>query len=205
MTAKRKGYMTLAEHHARLKAEGKWDEYVARKKERNEALHRKESEYAQAEAPLVQALSGIGLEVRSVWDLVNRDNRHFPKAVPLLLEHLQRAYPDAIRDGIARALAVPEAVFAWGVLTKLYREEHGRRTKSGLAVALASAATDEVIGDVIALVREKEHGASRLLLLGALERSKDKRARKALMEFGTDPEFKKEVQTILRRMKRSKR
>jgi hypothetical protein len=59
MATKRKGYMTLAEHHARLKAEDKWDEYVARKKAQDEEFQRREQEYARAEAP-------VGQECRSV-------------------------------------------------------------------------------------------------------------------------------------------
>jgi hypothetical protein len=205
MATKRKGYMTLAEHHAQLKAEGKWDEYVARKQEREEALRRREDELTQAEAPLVQALAAVGLEVKSVWDLVKRATRHYPEAVPVLLDHLQRPYPDAIRDGIARALTVDEARCDWEVLTRLYREERQRRTKDGLAVAISGIATDDVIGDVIALARNRKHGTSRGLLLSALERSKDPRARQALMELGTDPELQKEIQLILRRRKRAGR
>src|ERR1700739_370088 len=104
MATTRKGYMTLEEHHARLKAEGKWDEYVARKKERDEAVQRKEEEYARAEAPLVKELRAAGLEVDSVWDLVNNKTGPYPQALRILVDHLRRPYPDAIRDGIARAL-----------------------------------------------------------------------------------------------------
>lgn len=197
--------MTLAEHEAELKAGGKWDEYVARKKEREEAWRRREEELDRAEAPLVQALAEVGLEVKSVWDLVNRTTRHYPEAVPVLLDHLQRPYPDAVRDGIARALTVAEARPHWDMLTKLYREEQGRRTKDGLAVAIGGIATDEVIGDVIALARDRNNGTSRGLLLLALERSRDARAQHALMELGTDPELQKEIQNILRRRKRRRR
>jgi len=91
------------------------------------------------------------------------------------------------------------------VLTRLYRDEHEVRAKDGLAVAIAAAANDELIGDVIALARDTSQGPSRLLLLGALERSADPRARTALMELGTDPELKKEIQVILRRLKKPKR
>jgi hypothetical protein len=197
--------MTLAQFHEQLKAEGKWDEYVARKKERDDAVQRKQRDYAEAEAPLVRALSEVGLRVESVWDLVNRATRHYPDAVPVLLDHLQRPYPDAIRDGIARALTVAEARSHWEVLTRLYREEQGRRTKDGLAVAISGIATDDVLGDVIALAKDAKNGTSRVLLLSALERSKDPRAQRALMELGTDPDLGKEIQVISKRKKRSGR
>jgi hypothetical protein len=164
-----------------------------------------EEELSRAEAPLVQALAEVGLKVKSVWDLVNRATRRYPEAVPVLLDHLQRPYPDPIREGIARALTVAEARSHWDVLTKLYAEEQGRRTKDGLAVAISGIATDDVIGDVIALARDRKHGTSRGLLLFALERSKDPRAQQALMELGTDIQLRKEIQLIFKRKKQSRR
>lgn len=195
---------------------------------RRQEVQRKEVEWARAEAPLVQELRDAGAQVSSVWDLVNagrkRPSRTFristdpPEALwdwldanegsyasilPLLLDHLQRPYPDAIREGIARALAVPEARSAWPVLVKLYQEEQGGRTKDGLAVAVSSIVDDETLDELIELARNARHGESRVLLLSALKRSHHPDARKALMELGGDPELHKEVQAILRRQARS--
>jgi hypothetical protein len=203
MTMKsKKKKQTVAEFLAELE---KNPTFRAQRQEREEAFRRRHEELRQAQAPLVQALAEVGLEVESVWDLVNRPTRHYPEAVPVLLDHLQRPYPDAIRDGIARALTVADARPHWKTLTRLYREEHGRRTKDGLAVAISGIATDEVIEDVIALARDKRNGTSRVLLLYALERSKDPRAQRALMELGTDPELQKQIQIIFKRKKRSRR
>lgn len=71
----------------------------------------------------------------------------------------------------------------WNVLTSLYVDEPEDRVRSGLAAAIAAASDDEVVGDVIALARDAWHGSSRLLLLSALERSADPRARAALMDL----------------------
>jgi hypothetical protein len=193
---------TAAEFMAELE---KNPTFRAQRQEREEAFRRRHEELRQAEAPLVQALAEVGLDVKSVWDLVNRATRRYPEAMPVLLDHLQRPYPDAIRDGIARALTVAEARSHWDVLTRLYREEQGRRTKDGLAVAIGGIATDDVLEDVIDLAKDTRHGTSRVLLLLALERSKDPRAQQTLMELGTDPELQKEVQLIFRRKKRSTR
>jgi hypothetical protein len=196
--------MTLAEHHARLKAEGKWNEYVARKKERDEEIERNAQEHARAEALVVNELRKADVPVESVWDLVNATNT-YAQSLPILLDHLKRPYPDVVREGIARAMAVPGARFAWPVLVTLYRQEPGRRTKAGLAVALANVADDETIDDLIALARDAQHGESRLLLLNALERSRLPQARKALMELGGDSGLQKEVQRILRRLKQTRK
>ena len=194
--------ITAAELMAKLNAD---PEFVAKRARKEEERLKREAEYRRAEAPLVDELRAAGYQVESAWDLVNTPGS-YPKAVPILLAHLPRPYPAAVREGIARALAVREASCGWEVLTRLYRDEHEVRAKDGLAVAIAAAANDELIGDVIALARDTSQGPSRLLLLGALERSADRRARAALMALGTDPDLTTEIQVILRRrLKRAKR
>src|SRR5690606_10670983 len=136
---------------------------------------------------------------QSVWDLVNTANP-YPKAVPILIEHLQRPYPERVREGIARALAVPDAVKEWDTLRRLFETEADATTtgvKWALGCALAAAATDGVIGDVIHLLRDRRHGGNRTALISALARSADPRARRALMEAGADPELATEVQRAL--------
>lgn len=193
--------ITAAELMAKLNAD---PEFVAKRAREEEERLKREAEYRRAEAPLVDELRAAGFQVQSAWDLVNTPGS-YPKAVPILLAHLPRPYPAAVREGIARALAVPEAKVGWNVLTQIYRDEQDKRAKDGLAVAIAAAADEDVISDVIALARDTQHGPSRLLLLSALERSADPRARATLMDLGTDPELKKEVQIILRRLKQAKR
>lgn len=170
---------------------------------RRTEIQRKHEEYARAEASLVEELRAVGVPVNnSVWDLVNTPNI-YPQSLPILLDHLQRPYPDAVRDGIARAMAVPAAKFAWPLLVRLYLQEKGNRARQGLAVALSNIADDEVISELIALASETELGTSRVLLLDALRRSRLPMARKALMEFEKDPLLQKEAQQILRRLSRS--
>ncbi len=196
--------MTAAEHEAWLKETGQYAAMEERKRLQEEERLKREAEYRLAEAPLVDELRAAGFHVQSAWDLVNTPGS-YPKAVPILLAHLPRPYPAAVREGIARALAVREASCGWEVLTRLYPDEHEVRAKDGLAVAIAAAANDELIGDVIALARDTSQGPSRLLLLSAIERSTDPRARAALMDLGTDLDLTEEIQVILRRLKRAKR
>jgi hypothetical protein len=178
--------------------------FVERRRKNEEEHQRRVEAYAVAEAPLVEELRKVGVSVTSVWDLVNSVDTP-PQALPVLLKHLQDRYPDAIREGIARALAVPAAKFAWPVLVKLYEQEQGRQTKDGLAVALANIADDETIDELISVIRDRRHGGSRVLLLSALGRSPLPRAQEALAQLADDPELYKEVQAILRRRGRPKR
>lgn len=193
--------VTAEELMARLKAD---PEFTARRAKEEVERQQRAAEWRRAEAPLVEELRAAGYTVESAWDLVSTPGS-YPKAVPILLAHLPRPYPGPTREGIARALAVPEAKVGWSALTGLYRDEQDERAKDGLAVAIAAAADDEVISDVIALARDTQHGPSRLLLLSALERSADRRARATLTDLGTDPELRKEIRVILRRLKRAKR
>jgi hypothetical protein len=89
------------------------------------------------------------------------------------------------------------------VLVSQFRDETEKRVKDGLACAIAETADAEVLGEVIDLVRDRQN-SSRVLLLRALERSRDSRARATLMELGTDPELQAEIQDILKRMKRTR-
>src|SRR5690349_16069265 len=118
------------------------------------------------------------------------------QSLPNLPDHLQQSCLDVVREGVARAVAVPGAKFAWPVLVKLYEEEPASRTKQGLAMMLANVADDELLDDLMSLARDARHGESRVLLLSALERSQHPRARTALMELGSDPELTKEIQRI---------
>lgn len=190
--------MTAAEVMKRLNADPR---FVAERAARDAEFQRVEAALEQAETPLVEELRFAGFAVSSVWDLVN-SAAPYVGALPILFAHLQRPYPVPIREGIARALAVPEARSGWELLTRLFREERDRRAKDGLAVAIAEAADDTVIGDVIDLARDTDQGTSRVLLLSALERSRDPRAKSALSDLATDPDLSLEVRIIQKRMNR---
>jgi hypothetical protein len=192
--------VTAADLMARLNADPK---YVAQRHREDEERLKRAAEWRRAEATLADDLKAAGFDVESAWDLVNAPVS-YPAAVPILLDHLPRQYPAAVREGIARALAVPEAKVGWDLLKQLYSEEQEGRAKDGLAVAIAAAADDNLIDDVIRLARDTRQGSSRLLLLNALERSASLRARDALIDLGADPELKKEIRVILHRLKSKK-
>lgn len=171
--------------------------FIAQRERRDEEIRRRKAEWRRAEAPLVAELREAGFDVESAWDLVNTSTP-YPAALPILSDHLERPYPDRVREGIARALAVRDAGVAWQTLARLYaREAAGTDTKGGIAVALAASAGDEVIDELIALARDPVHGSSRLLLLGRLQRSRGAHARAALEEFAADPVLGQEARRLL--------
>jgi hypothetical protein len=193
---------STAEFIARLETDPRYLEMRRQQEARRAAL---KAEYDRAEAPLVAALKDAGCEVKSVWDLVNGPN-NYAHALHVLLEHLERRYPPAIREGIARALAVKETrQLGWPLLMRLFEAETEKRVKDGVAVALCAAADNSVIDEVITLASDARHGTTRVLLLDALDRSRDPRASAALERLQADPDLVKEMKVLMVKRSRRKR
>src|SRR5690242_13811090 len=56
-----------------------------------------------AEQPILRELHAVGVDVSSVWDLVNT-SAPYPLAIPVLLRHLERGgYPDRVMESLGRA------------------------------------------------------------------------------------------------------
>ncbi|NJK31675.1 MAG: hypothetical protein HC927_04240 [Deltaproteobacteria bacterium] len=200
--------MTLAEHDAFLKATGQYDSMLDHRRRQEEERQERVAALQQALVPFFNDLRAKGYDIESVSALIAEPfptRAPIPEAIPILLDHLQRPYPTDAREVLARAVAVPEAKCGWDILIRLYREAQEKRPKDALAVALARAADDDVLDEVIALAKDPRHGSSRILLLHALECSASSLARAALADLADDPDLKKEVGLILKRIGRKKR
>ncbi len=162
--------------------------------ERGEA--EREAVLTAAERPLVDDLRRAGVQVSSAWDLVE-SRRIDERAVPVLLQHLSRPYPEVIREGIAHALATPASTRFWHDLRKRYLAERAVTVKDGLAVALASALPQDGLHDLIALANDSRNGPSRILFFSAL--SKHAAGREALARYMREPELRQEAERVLRR------
>ena len=123
--------VTAEELMAQLTAD---PEYMGGIAKRDVELDRKAKELARFERPLLADLRAAGADIDSVWDLVNTRER-YPKLVPVLLAHLKREYPDKIREGIARALAVPEARAGWKQLVNCYLEQPATTERATVSAA----------------------------------------------------------------------
>ncbi|TWB46489.1 hypothetical protein, partial [Nitrospirillum viridazoti] len=164
------------------------------------------------EVPLLADLRAVGWPMESVWDLINMHTRVcYPEAIPVLLRHLMLPYSDRIREGIARALAVPEpeARAAWPLPVAEYRkapmgqgiialgdtEEYRLGTKDGLACALSILVTEATLPDLIELARDRSLAESRVLLLSALKKRRNKNpvVVQVIAELAGDPDLRKEI------------
>jgi hypothetical protein len=189
---------TAAEFLAELEANPEWraqrDRHEQQRRENHERI-------LAAQRPLVDDLRAAGTRVESVWDLVNTRAR-YPAAIPVLLEHLERDYIPEVREGIARALAVPEAHSAWPRLLELFKREPARLrrdVKWALAVAVAGTTTEAEVDTIMELVRDPSQGKYRLAWLRPLRRSGNPAARKTLEDLREDPDLRKELRVLLGR------
>jgi hypothetical protein len=176
-------------------------------RERSDRAHYERVEkIRQAQEPLVRELRAVGLQVDSVWDLVNTRAR-YPRAIPVLMQHLERDYIPEVREGIARALAVPESADLWHRLLEIFGREPPREkrdVKWALAVALAGASTEETVDGLMTLVRDPSNGKYRLAWLRPLLRSKNPKARELLESLRSDPDLRTELRFLLGRRKRDR-
>jgi hypothetical protein len=191
MVRKARGPITASELLEELESDPEW--VAARERQERERLAQV-AVWRKAEQPLVRELQEAGCKVETAWDLVNTA-QPYPDVLPVLLEHLGRPYPDRVREGIARALAVRrDARFAWPALVSLYRREPaGTDTKHGLAAALAAISDRSTLPELIELVEDRRHGASRVLLIRGLTRSRQPEARAAVARLQDDPEVGEEA------------
>lgn len=187
-------------------------QFVSRREAQEREWAERSARLRAEEEPILADLRGAGWDVESVWDLVNT-SIGYPEAIPILLKHLLLPYSDRTREGVARALAIPEAKYAWQTLVAEYRKapmgigiiapsdtkEFSLGAKDGLACALSATVTRETVEELVRLAKDRSHGSSRLLLLRALRRSESPAAKQALTELASDPDLAKEIASWKRR------
>jgi hypothetical protein len=101
------------------------------------------AECATDERELCADLAAAGHPVASVYDFINPGadfSGNYSSAYPLLVRHLQVSHHPNIREGIIRALAVPDGGPAvWEALLREFYREEGKILKWVLASALSVA------------------------------------------------------------------
>jgi uncharacterized protein (UPF0335 family) len=179
--------------------------WEAQRLERIRQLNALEKLLDGQERPLMAELLGAGVGVKSVNDLVNR-RTPYSAAVPVLLKHLSQPYHENLADMIARALAVPEARYAWDFIVSEYKGAPHLRSdgldsqrKNALALAVAGALPPERWDDFIALIRDRSNGGSRILMLRKIERSKREDKDELLDELSKDKDLSPEIGEIRKR------
>ena len=191
---KRQGAMAATEFMAQLEKD---KEYQRKRAAFDAELEVRDSVLRAAEQPIVADLRQAGVQVDSVWDLVNTAEP-YPAALPVLIEHLERGgYPDRVMESLGRALAVKPAVAFWDRLKALYLAPRSPGEEDGTAVALAACATDAHLDDLIEFLSVEQRGPSRIYFIRPILNVGRARGREVVESLRTDPVFGKEATALM--------
>lgn len=169
-----------------------------------------EEALTRAELPILNDLKKAGAdELGSPWDLLEA-KQPYPKLIPVLLAHLDGDYPEKVREGIARALAVREARPGWSQLVRSFIAEplldekgYPNQVKWALHLALAESADESVVDELIKLASDRrKHGQNRAFFVDALVRINGPHAVAALDELEGDPDLADAFKRVAKKRKR---
>lgn len=156
------------------------------------------------------ALKKVGVEVKSVYDLVN-STRNYSEAIPVLIEYVQKVQTPQILEGVVRALTVKEARgIASKPLIKFFEEYETmgdsakELTKWTIGNALEVISDQTILEDLIRLAKDKKHGMSRDMLPRAIGKLKPENLENHMIDFLEDEDLVKSAIYVLGRMKSQK-
>jgi hypothetical protein len=145
-------------------------------------------ERAKEHQELTDELAEVGIKISNIYDLVNTKSK-YPKAIPILIKHLQLNYSDKIKEGIVRALTVPEAK---GLIVPLLIKEYLQlpNDKENLKWVIGNAVnvtiTKSEVADIFPIVLNKENGLSRQMFVAALGKVKADSVKDVLLRLVND-------------------
>ncbi|HEX3997972.1 MAG TPA: hypothetical protein VHX65_05425 [Pirellulales bacterium] len=173
MSNKRKP-VTAAELMQRLTSDPGWlRQNQIREDRRRARIAQLRAELEPEERPMLEELAKAGHAVSSVWDLVNT-NAAYPAAIPVLARYLPSIRHPSLRQGVARALTVPEARGCAGmtILQELVgqKDAPGSEERWALANALVSAADRSMVDEISAMAADPSYADVRERFEAALER-----------------------------------
>jgi len=190
--------------------EKRWAELASKPKSKEEIeetmlLAKKiELERAKEYKGLIDELSYIGIEISSIWDLVNSKDK-YQNAIPVLLKYLPLVNYERNKEGIIRSLTVPEAKgqavpFLLNEYYKLPKEKENLRWVIGNAVNVTITKND--VESIFPIVLNKENGLSRQMFIAALAKSKAVNVKEVLHQLVNDDDkvIRKEAQKALKKL-----
>ncbi|MDR3468689.1 MAG: hypothetical protein P4M07_22390 [Xanthobacteraceae bacterium] len=172
MTFKPSKPISAVELMRRLQSDPEWArENAKREAEHWAAVEKRRHEIEPEEIPLLAKLAAVGIHIDSIWDLVNA-KWAYPEAIPVLAVYLGQAKHPVLREGIARALTVPEArgVAGRAILTELQRplDQSPHAVRWVLANALTVVGDESMEDAIRALISDDQYSDVRERLSSAL-------------------------------------
>lgn len=161
--------------------------------------------FREAEQPIVADLCSAGVQIESVWDLVNT-SEPYPDALPVLMDHLERGgYPDRVMESLGRALAVKPSVAFWERLKRRWLDARSPGEEDGAAVALASCATKAQLDDLITFLSVDQRGRSRIYFLRPILKTGGNRGLHIVETLRQDSIFGEEATALLKKSNATRR
>ncbi|OYN98165.1 hypothetical protein CGZ95_13275 [Enemella evansiae] len=159
---------------------------------------------ARAEQPILADLHEAGIEVESVWDLVNTSDP-YPAALPVLMNHFERGgYPERVMESLGRALAVEPSVVYWERLKTRWLKARDPGEEDGAAAALAACATRDQFEDLVEFLSVEEGGETRIYFIRPILKVGGNRGREVVEALRSSPVFGKEATALLKARKNRK-
>jgi len=187
-----------SELYGKPKSEEEIEEYMS-------LISKIEAEYAKETVGLLNELKYVGVDVSSVWDLVNT-KKSYPQAIDILIDHLNKDYHEKNIEGIIRALSVKEAKGKAATLIKKYEEtpkiKDNLRWIIGNAIAVVMTLND--VDWIYRTVLDKSNGGSRSQLVYALGTVKTEKSEDILISLLDDEEVAPQAIAALGRLKSKK-
>jgi HEAT repeat protein len=145
----------------------------------------------EASKPILGELSQAGFEVESISDLYNK-RMDYRRVISLLVQWLPRVENPAVKESIVRALSVPWAKRT--IAPKLLVDEFSKQVSNpGLQWAIGNAlsivADDDVLNNIVGLIRDKAHGKAREMLVVSLGNMKTPEVEHLLIELLDDEDL----------------
>lgn len=191
---KRSSAISATELMAELESDPEYQRQIQEDDAEREAWAQK---LDQAERPIVGDLRSAGVDVDSVWDLVNT-SEPYPNALPVLIQHLELGgYPDRVMESLGRSLAVKPASLYWTRLQALYQAPRSLGEQEGVAVALAACATSEHLEELINFLGLDERGDSRIYFIRPILKVGGAHGRRVVERLRTDQVFGEEATALL--------
>jgi hypothetical protein len=142
---------------------------VAQREKEDAELAARAAKRQLACKPVVADLRSQGIEVESVWDLY-KTPESYSVAIPILLAHLRRNYPERTLEDIGHALPFKPDVAWWDDFKALYLTTTSDAVRDRLAAAMSQCAVKKHYHDLLAFISDERLGMSRIYFLRPINR-----------------------------------
>jgi HEAT repeat protein len=126
------------------------------------------------DARIAGALRAEGIHVSSIFDLVNSPD---PRAIPVLLRFLDQDLDPWVKEGLVRALSIKEArrLALLPMISEFKRPNLSDSLRWSIGNAIEVLATEEVLGELVEIVRDKRYGRARQMVVLGIAKLKGAR------------------------------